>query len=262
MSKEAISIVVPTYEEAENIPILTQRVFAALREAGVEGELIVVDDDSQDRTVGVVEELSASYPIRLIVRKGERGLSSAVLRGFAEAKNDILLCMDADLSHPPETIPWMHQLIVRNEAEFVLGSRYVAGGATTEDWSVWRKINSQVATLLARPITPVRDPMSGFFCLRRETLERARSAGINPIGYKIGLELMIRARCSRIREVPILFAERQRGESKLNLRQQLLYLKHLVTLYRFQSPIRYGLILLGIFLIIVVGAWSLFLRLS
>lgn len=236
MPSEPVTVVVPTYREAENIPILAERLFAALASADIAGEMIIVDDDSRDGTVETVADLAQARPIRLITRIGERGLSSAVVRGFNEARHDLLLCMDADLSHPPEAVPDMLRRITDGGAEFCIGSRYVEGGTTNEDWGLLRHVNSWGATLLAKPLTPARDPMAGFFCLRRSTFARAVSAGLNPIGYKIALEIAVKARCKRIAEVPIEFSDRLHGQSKLSLRQQLLYLKHLLHLYRFRWP--------------------------
>ncbi|MBX3394118.1 MAG: polyprenol monophosphomannose synthase [Phycisphaerae bacterium] len=229
-----VSIVVPTFREVKNIPILVEAVFAVLNDAGRPGEMIIVDDSSNDGSFEAVQSLSERFPVRIIVRENERGLSSAVVRGFEEARYDLLLCMDADLSHPPAAIPEIILRIESGSADFCIGSRYVQGGRTREDWGFLRKINSLGATSLARPLTTARDPMAGFFCLSRETFERARKAGINAIGYKIGLELMIKAGCQNVAEVPIEFADRLHGESKLTFRQQLLYLKHLWSLYVFR----------------------------
>jgi len=236
MSEQGVSIVVPTYREAANIPVLAERVFSALDAAGLQGELIIVDDDSRDGSVEAVEAIARKWPARIVVRTDERGLSSAVVRGFSEAQHGVLVCMDADLSHPPETVPKLVAPIAGGESDFAIGSRYAAGGSTEGDWGLFRKLNSLVATWLARPLTKATDPMAGFFCLRRETFEAARGAGLNPIGYKIGLELLIKSRCRRPVEIPIAFANRLHGESKLTLRQQLLYLRHLVSLYRFRWP--------------------------
>ena len=237
MEKQPVSIIVPTYKEAENIPVLAERVFAALRTAEIPGEMIIVDDDSRDGTEKAVRGLAERYPIRVITRTNERGLSSAVVRGFHEAKHDVLLCMDADLSHPPEALPAVIAPIAEDRADFCIGSRYAAGGRTKEDWGLLRRMNSWGATLLAKPLTRAKDPMAGFFCLRRAVLTRAEEAGLNPIGYKIALEIMIKARCRRITEVPIEFSDRLHGRSKLTFRQQLLYLRHLVSLYLFQWPV-------------------------
>jgi dolichol-phosphate mannosyltransferase len=124
---------------------------------------------------------------------------------------------------------------VQDGADFALGSRYVAGGSTDARWSVWRWLNSRAATLLARPFTAACDPMSGFFALRRATFEQVHHRGdLCPLGYKIGLELLVKCRCRRVEEVPIHFAERTRGRSKLTLRQQWLYLRHVARLLRFR----------------------------
>lgn len=237
MACEAVSIIVPTYKEVENIPVLAERVFAALETAGIPAEMIIVDDDSRDGTEGAVRLLAEKYPIRLFTRTEERGLSSAVVRGFREARHEILVCMDADLSHPPEALPSVIAPIAENRAEFCIGSRYTKGGMTKEDWGLLRRINSLGATLLARPLTSAKDPMAGFFCLRRATFEQAERVGLNPIGYKIALEIMIKARCGPVAEVPIAFSDRLHGRSKLSLHQQLLYLQHLLRLYRFRWPL-------------------------
>jgi dolichol-phosphate mannosyltransferase len=232
----SISVVVPTFREAPNIPVLAERLFAALDAAGLSAELILVDDNSLDGTEAVAAELARTRPVRLIVRTTERGLSSAVVAGFEKAAHEVLVCMDADLSHPPESVPALVGPIARGEADFVIGSRYVAGGRTDDRWSLLRWLNSKVATLLARPLTAARDPMAGFFCLRRDTLGCAKDAGLNPIGYKIGLEILVKARCRRVVEVPIEFADRLHGKSKLTARQQIEYLLHLWRLYRFRWP--------------------------
>jgi len=225
-----MTIVVPTYKEVENLPHLIDRVAEVRRTEGLEIDMLIMDDDSRDGS----EELIAARPedwVQIVVRKKDHGLSQAVLDGLLRAKGDVLVCMDADLSHPPESIPAMLSKL-QEGADFVVGSRYVAGGTTSDDWGLLRWLNSRVATLMARPLTNVRDPMAGFFALRRSTLEAG--ADFNPIGYKIGLELIVKCRCERVVEIPIHFEDRQFGESKLTLRQQLLYMKHLRRLYTFK----------------------------
>jgi dolichol-phosphate mannosyltransferase len=194
--------------------------------AGLSYEILIVDDDSADGSEEKIRDISArGAPVRIIVRKGERGLSSAVLRGFSEARGTVLVCMDADLSHPPEKLPEMIAAIKSGEADFVLGSRYVAGGSTEQGWGLFRWLNSKVATILARPFTNVADPMSGFFAISRGQFEGADP--LNPVGYKIALELLVKSRCRRVREVPIHFANRSLGESKLSFREQWKYIKHI-----------------------------------
>ena len=155
-----------------------------------------------------------------------------MLRGFFEAKGRVLVCMDADLSHPPEILPRMIETLEKDQAEFVIGSRYVTGGTTAAKWSWFRKLNSRVATLMARPFCQVRDPLAGFFALPRAVLERAEA--LNPIGYKIGLELIVKCGCTRIVELPIHFSDRRFGQSKLGLREQMNYLRHLKRLADFK----------------------------
>ncbi len=252
MRSEVVSIIIPTYREVENIPELADRVFAALESTGLRGEMIIVDDESRDGTVDVVRQLASKHPIRLITRTHERGLSSAVLCGFKQAKGEILVCMDADLSHPPESLPDLIAPIAAGSADFAIGSRYAAGGRTKEDWGAFRKLNSLVATWLARPLTNVRDPMAGFFCLRRETLRHAEAAGLDPIGYKIALEILVKSQCGRVVEIPIEFSDRLHGKSKLTPRQQWLYLRHLWRLYRFCYPTGARLGLVGAVLLFLI----------
>lgn len=229
-----ISIIVPTINEAENLPELARRLSAAM--SGRAYELLVVDDASTDATPEVCAKLAEQYPLRLMVRSAPKnGLSGAVLEGLAATKGEIFVVMDADLQHPPEKVPELLAAVENNDGDFALGSRHVAGGGVQDHWGVARRINSWVATLLASPFAgKVRDPMSGFFALRRETYERAQR--LTPLGYKIGLELICKCRVKKVHEVPILFALRQRGKSKLSLKEQFRYLEHLSRLYDFSFP--------------------------
>ena len=226
----SISVIIPTFREAGSLPSLLDRL--ELLRGSWDLEVVVVDDDSGDGT----EELFAARDNaweRLIVRREERGLSSAVLEGIERSTKEIVVVMDADGSHPPESIPDM-VLAVQQGADFSLGSRYVPGGSTEDGWGVLRWVNSKIATIMARPFTTVRDPMSGFFCLRRATVERGET--LDPIGYKIGLELIVKCRCVEVTEVPIHFSTRREGESKLTLRVQWEYLLHILNLCRFKYP--------------------------
>ncbi len=224
-----ISIIVPTWREADNLTPLLERIAAAMTPTQRPYDVWIVDDDSRDGTVETAVALADRYPIHLIVRTERRDLSLAVLEGMRKSAGRLLVVMDADLSHPPERIPAMIAALEKPPTDFVIGSRYVPGGST-EDWGGRRRLNSRVATLLCRPLTgPVADPMAGFFALRRSTLERADP--LSPTGYKIGLELICRCRCRKVVEVPITFHNRVRGESKLTLEQQARYLNHLNLLY-------------------------------
>jgi dolichol-phosphate mannosyltransferase len=226
-----VSIVVPTYKEAANLPHLIPAISTSMRDANLNFEIVVVDDDSRDGSEECVKRLD-SHPVRMIVRKNARGLSSAVVEGFRQSRGEFLVCMDADLSHPPERIPALIDALRQPPCDFVIGSRYAEGGSTADDWGWGRRLNSWVATLFARPLTRARDPMAGFFALRRETFEH--SAPLSPIGYKIGLELLVKCGCRDIREVPIHFVDRKYGETKLTLREQINYLRHVKRLLDFK----------------------------
>ena len=234
-----VTVVVPTYKEAENLPHLIGRLAKVREQYGLDLDVLIMDDDSRDGSA----ELVAARPekwVDIVVRTADRGLSPSVLDGMKRAQGEILVCMDADLSHPPEAIPQMLRKLEEG-ADFVIGSRYVKGGSTSDDWGFVRWLNSRVATLLARPLTSARDPMAGFFAFRRSTFEAGRA--FNPVGYKIGLEFIVKCGCERVVEVPIHFEDRQLGKSKLTMRQQLLYVKHLRRLYTFKF-----------------GAWSQFVQ--
>lgn len=226
----SVSIIVPTYKEAENLPHLLARIDTVRENASLDLELLIMDDSSPDDTPAVVAREARPW-VKLIIRTSNRGLSPAVIDGLQAATKDVLLVMDADLSHPPERIPDMLRALDEG-ADFVIGSRYVAGATTDEDWGLFRWINSKVATALARPFTTAKDPMSGFFALRRTRFAEAQA--LNAIGYKIGLELLVKCACRDVREVPIHFADRQFGESKLNLAEQIRYIRHLGRLFAYK----------------------------
>lgn len=229
-----VSVILPTLNEAANLALLVPRISRAL--AGREHEILVVDDQSPDDTPAVCAELARQYPVRLLVRTDPKdGLSGAVLHGLAAARGEYLVVMDADLQHPPERLPAVLEPLEGDAADFVVGSRYVPGGSPGERWGLGRRLNSTVATVLARPFARgVRDPMSGFFALRRRTYAGAER--LTPLGYKIGLELMAKCRARRILEVPIQFGRRAHGQSKLSLTEQFRYLEHLSRLYDFRFP--------------------------
>ncbi len=224
----ALSIIVPTFREAGNIRALAERIDAALRDIGVEWELLLVDDDSADGSEAVAAELARRLPVRMVVRReGPRDLSLAVVDGLRQCRFDRLVVMDADLSHPPERIVDLLAALDR-DCDMVIGSRYTPGGIVDPSWSLHRVVNSRLATWLARPLVDCADPMSGFFATRRSALPDPE--GLRPMGYKIALELMVRGRL-RVREVPIDFHDRSVGSSKMNWRQQVRFLRHLSRLY-------------------------------
>jgi dolichol-phosphate mannosyltransferase len=226
-----ISVIVPTYREAANIPLLLDQLDELRRRHGLTLEVLFMDDDSRDGSAEAVAAKGLAWA-RLVTRTGTRGLSPAVVEGFGLARYPVLVCMDCDLSHPPGVIPHL-VLGLASGQQMTLGSRYVPGASTDDDWGMFRWFNSLVATLLARPLTSVHDPMSGFFALRRADFQEAQYR-LNPIGYKIALELIVKCGFENLGEVPIHFADRLHGESKLTLKQQMFYIQHLRRLYLYR----------------------------
>jgi dolichol-phosphate mannosyltransferase len=227
---KTISIIVPTYREAANIKPLADRIKRSM--GNYSYEIIIIDDDSNDGIEDIVHALSIHHDIKVHVRKGERGLSSAVIHGFNHSRGQIIVVMDADLSHPPEKIPELIKPIIHQTADFVIGSRFVKDGGAPH-FNSFRKLNAWVSKMLARPLTKVNDPMAGFFAFPR-TLILKDGLVLNPSGFKIGLELIIKTNPNKIMEVPIVFQERLHGESKLSLNEQIKYLLHLKRLYEFK----------------------------
>lgn len=225
-----MTVIVPTYEEVENIPLLLSRLDALRQRYDLDLEVLVMDDDSADGTAAAVAAFGADW-CRAIVRTQDRGLSAAVVDGLRAATKPVVVVMDADLSHPPEAIPSM-VLALEAGHDFVIGSRYVAGGTTDDDWGVLRWLNSRIATWLSRPLTPARDPMAGFFALRRSALDAA--GPLDPIGYKIGLELIVKCHVTNVAEIPIHFEDRRLGRSKLSWREQMRFVAHLRRLYAYR----------------------------
>ena len=222
-----LSVIIPTYNERGAVPELLDRLTAAFDHGGLDAEVIVVDDGSPDGTADLVEDLADRYPVRVLRRPAKLGLASAVLDGLKMAHGDLIAVMDADLSHPPEALVPMVEAIERGGAELAVGSRYVPKGGM-EDWPWSRRLVSKVANALTWGLTPVHDATSGFFIVRRAALE---GVPLNPIGFKIGLEVIARARYRRCVEVPYVFTDRKHGFSKFTSREVVSFLKQLAILY-------------------------------
>jgi len=185
-------------------------------------ELIIVDDGSPDGTADLAESYADVHPVRVVRRPGKAGLASAVLAGFAHARGDVLVVMDADLSHPPEAVPRLTMAIAEG-ADLAVGSRYVTGGGT-EDWPLRRRVVSRAACLLGNVLVPIRDCTSGFFAIRKSALDGVK---LNPIGFKIGFEVMARAHYNKAVEIPYVFRDRELGKSKFGRREIGQYLVQL-----------------------------------
>jgi len=210
-STRSVSIIVPSLNEQENIaPLVSQIIASAVHFR----EILFVDDHSTDATRDMVRALAESQPIRLIEQDGaDLGLAGAIMLGARAARGEILLVMDADLSHPPELINDLLAPLFAGTADMVVGSRYVKGGSTP-GWPLWRRIVSRVGAALAYPLTGVHDSMCGFFAIpRSRLLELAPPAS----GFKIAFETIVHGgRTLRVREIPIAFRDRVRGESKMS----------------------------------------------
>lgn len=271
------TVVIPSFKEQPNIRPLVERIFHSVTTPS-KTEVVVVDDNSQDGTVEDVSALaSEGYNVKLILRTTESGLSSAVLRGMAEASGQKLVVMDADLQHPPESVQAFFDALTE-ETPFALGTRYAAGVEMDKSWPMYRKIISWGARMLARPLTSASDPMTGFFGVTRDivrifsskhleivcltcclfTLQFTSCSPLNPTGFKIALELLLKSHPqpnTRIAEVPYNFSKRQVGSSKLSSKVMLKYVVQLLSLYRWRFPIR-SFVVAEIAL--VTGFWVLF----
>ena len=228
MSK-TISIIIPTFNERDNIVPLVERIDHAL--SNHDYEVVFIDDNSADGTGELARSLSSKYPVEVIVRRNKRGLASAVVDGIKHTTGQFVGVMDADLQHPPEVILDLLRE-VSGGVDIAIASRYVKGGGC-QGWGLVRKIMSRGAIVLAHlllPATrPVKDPMSGFFMFNRKIVANAH---LEPTGFKILLEILMEGNLQNVAEVPYIFKTRSVGESKLNARQQVDYLKHVYSLMK------------------------------
>lgn len=228
----SFSLIVPTYNESKNLANLVAILTSLLDESVPEQyELIIVDDDSPDLTWQVGLDLMPDYPqLRVMRRQGEKGLSTAVIRGWQASQGEILGVIDGDLQHPPETLIKMLDEMGKG-ADLVVASRHVEGGGVS-DWGFMRRILSRGAQMLGLIILPnvigrVSDPMSGYFMVRRSAIANRL---MNPLGYKILIEVLGRGDIGSVAEVGYVFQERQEGESKVTWRQYVDYILHLLRL--------------------------------
>jgi dolichol-phosphate mannosyltransferase len=228
MSSLKFSIVIPTYNEAGGIERLVRALDAVFKANALDGEIIVVDDNSPDGTGAIVDRLAAEFPVKCLHRPGKLGLSSGVIDGwkFARPDSQALGAMDADFSHDIDILPRMVTALEQGYG-LAIGSRYVPGGGIT-NWPWKRIVTSKVACMLARPLTNVKDITSGYFLVKREALEGVQ---LDPIGFKIGLEVVAKAHYGKALEVPYVFTDRIVGQSKLNEKEIFNYLKQLRKLY-------------------------------
>jgi len=239
---QSLSIIVPTYNESKNIIGVLDSLRKYLLPTGIDTEIIVVDDNSPDGTGNIVEEYAKNskkvkfQSVQIIHRKTERGLSSAILAGIKYAKGDSVVVMDSDFSHPPQTIPKMIEELQKSECDIVVASRYVNGGSV-KGWPFKRKMISKGATKIARHGLgiKIKDPMSGFFAFKRSIINNIK---FDAIGYKILLEILVKAHGVKVKEIPYEFINRKEGSSKLDVSIAIDYVKSLWKLYRYGKTIR------------------------
>jgi dolichol-phosphate mannosyltransferase len=235
-NKAKVSIIIPTYNESENIIQVLKSIGEHIPK-DIATEAIVVDDDSPDGTGKIVEDYitdahnEIGYTIEVIHRKTKSGLSSAILDGIQHSTGETVVIMDSDFSHPPKIIPQLVEEIKTSKCDIVIASRFVPGGAIN-GWSTKRKLISKTAKGIAKAGLGVNesDPMSGFFAFKRKILDGIK---FDAIGYKMLLEILVKTKGAKVKEIPYTFTDRTRGSSKLDSSTMLDYVKSVWKLYRY-----------------------------
>ncbi len=218
-----VSIIIPTYNEAKNLPLLIKEVFDNIDKGKVDLELIVVDDNSPDNTGAVAEEFSKRYPIKVVHRARKMGLGSAVQDGFKLSDREYLGVMDGDLSHDPKIL---NDLILSlTDYDISIGSRFEVENSTHQ-WNRRRKFIAYSGAWLARRLTGVKDPLSGYFFIKRKVIDNIK---LKTVGYKILLEILVKGKYHKIEELPYTFRMRKYSTSKLNSAEFLLFLKQIAS---------------------------------
>ncbi|MEM9557400.1 MAG: polyprenol monophosphomannose synthase [Acidobacteriota bacterium] len=212
----------PTYCEAASLPLLVPRLVTTLEHAGLASEVIVVDDASPDGTAAAAHDLATRHRLHVVERHGERSLARAVLEGFSRARGEVCVVMDADGSHPVDAVPALVEAVRSGRAEIAVGSRLAPGGGF-RGWPLWGRLKSRFAALFARGLAPLSDPTTGMMAVRRALLDELE---LDPVGWKIVLEVVVKAAPRPVVEVPIVFGPRLAGRSKQSLGVFGQYLRH------------------------------------
>ena len=220
---KSVSLIIPTYNEAENIKPFIEEISEVVDKTVADIEFIFVDDNSPDGTGNVIEELKKLYPIQCIHRSGKLGLGSAVIEGFKKSKREYLGVMDADLSHDPVILNDMFRAL--DMCDIAIGSRFVLG-SRVEDWKWWRKLTSVVGVKISELISGAKDPLSGFFIMRRSVINGVE---LTTTGYKILFEILVKGKWKSIREFPFVFRMRAHSASKLSAREYVLFGKQILS---------------------------------
>jgi dolichol-phosphate mannosyltransferase len=211
LAENSFSIIIPTYNESENMQDILSRIKSALPQDQYDFEILMVDDNSSDKTADIAENALGNCG-RVIRRKAVRSLSLSVLDGINQSSNDLVVVMDADGSHPPELIPEMIKAINQGH-DLIVASRYVAH-AGSSGFPLSRKLVSRFACFIGNLVCPIRDNTSGFFCIKKESLN---GVILTPRGFKIGLEVFAKAKYQSYKEIPYIFVNRIKGKSKLGI---------------------------------------------
>lgn len=225
MSTE-VSIVIPTFNEKDNIKVLVNNISNILKKEEIAYEIVIVDDNSPDGTTQAAKELSNEYPIKLITRVNIKGLGSAIIDGINVSSGQIICVMDADLSHPASALPNMYKIIKEKRAQLVIGSRLVESGGTSK-WIWYRKFAHFVARQIGSFLTPIKDVTSGFFMFNKDIIKNVK---LEPSSWKIGLEIIVKGKYEKAIEYPIVFIERESGKSKMSSKEAIAYIFHVLKL--------------------------------
>jgi dolichol-phosphate mannosyltransferase len=229
-----LTVIIPTFNEEANIRNIVMAVDAVFHENSLNGQILVVDDNSSDNTIPFVHELKRTRSnVDILVREQDHGLSQSVADGFSHASSDVIIVIDADFSHPPVLIPRMYDEI-RKGNDIVIGSRYMEGGGIRK-WPLKRRVISIGATFLGRFLFPdITDPVSGFFAIRKKVVDKAP---LKPRGYKILLEVLGKGTWEKDKEIPFEFVDREAGSSKLKIKTIIEYAQQVtdITFYSFAN---------------------------
>lgn len=231
-SNHRISIVVPTYNERETIISFLEKVTNQITKNNFDAGIIVVDDGSPDGTAELINDFSKTHPnVTLLNRREKRGLASACVYGFNHTNSPILGVMDADLSHAPSALPYLLNPLLHNMCDITVGSRYVPGGRIL-NWPFSRYMQSRLACAVGSLLTSIRDVTSGFFFFKREVIDGVQ---LDPLGFKICLEILVKGNYQTVMEVPYTFCDRISGKSKMGMKQIIEYGKQLKRLYKYKK---------------------------